>query len=194
MVTAGREYLRFGVAGVEATINSLIGVFDVGDVWPSRALYHFREGAKRVTVEIPSGATRLFLGVMDGYEWNNNTGEYRVSYRFIKNKRFLDPAGDWSSSEGAIHARLDGDRLHGRYEQDNGRIFMRLKGRKAVGIWVEDDSDEECSIARDGSRHWGRAELEFDACFESFTGWWSYCDSSKAERRWTGSRSELDKP
>lgn len=28
---------------------------------------------------IPAGATRLFLGPMDGYEWNNNTGGFRVT-------------------------------------------------------------------------------------------------------------------
>ena len=28
---------------------------------------------------IPSGATRFFLGTMDGFEWNNNTGSFDVS-------------------------------------------------------------------------------------------------------------------
>lgn len=28
---------------------------------------------------IPAGATRLFIGTMDGYEWNNNVGEYVVT-------------------------------------------------------------------------------------------------------------------
>jgi hypothetical protein len=28
---------------------------------------------------VPRGATRLFLGVMDGYEWNNNQGSFTVT-------------------------------------------------------------------------------------------------------------------
>lgn len=28
---------------------------------------------------VPCGATRLFLGVMDGFEWNNNTGSFSVT-------------------------------------------------------------------------------------------------------------------
>jgi hypothetical protein len=31
---------------------------------------------------IPSGATRLYIGQMDEYEWNNNTGER--TYRFTR--------------------------------------------------------------------------------------------------------------
>jgi hypothetical protein len=30
-------------------------------------------------VVIPTGATRLYLGTMDGFEWNNNYGEFDVS-------------------------------------------------------------------------------------------------------------------
>lgn len=29
----------------------------------------------------PAGATRLYLGTMDGYEWINNTGEFTVDIR-----------------------------------------------------------------------------------------------------------------
>jgi hypothetical protein len=28
---------------------------------------------------VPVGATRLFLGTVDGFQWNNNTGDYRVT-------------------------------------------------------------------------------------------------------------------
>lgn len=28
---------------------------------------------------VPSGATRLYIGIMDGYEWNNNNGKFDVT-------------------------------------------------------------------------------------------------------------------
>jgi len=30
-------------------------------------------------VVVPTGATRLFIGTMDGYEWNNNVGGFNVT-------------------------------------------------------------------------------------------------------------------
>jgi len=32
---------------------------------------------------VPTGATRLFLGTMDGYEWNNNTGSFSVTVQAV---------------------------------------------------------------------------------------------------------------
>ena len=31
------------------------------------------------TSKVPPGATRLYLGIMDGYEWNNNKGAFTVT-------------------------------------------------------------------------------------------------------------------
>src|SRR5262249_38080913 len=31
------------------------------------------------SIVVPAGAARLFLGTMDGFEWNNNSGSYSVS-------------------------------------------------------------------------------------------------------------------
>lgn len=35
------------------------------------------------TFNVPTGASRLFLGVMDGREWNNNRGSLEVTYESI---------------------------------------------------------------------------------------------------------------
>lgn len=62
-----------GVGGLNFTTLSpkLKQVFFIGDGLASgTTLQHFY---------VPSGATRLFLGAMDGYEWNNNSGAFKVN-------------------------------------------------------------------------------------------------------------------
>jgi hypothetical protein len=39
-------------------------------------------GAQKV--HVPANATRLFMGIMDSYEWNNNVGEFRVEFRTVQ--------------------------------------------------------------------------------------------------------------
>lgn len=36
------------------------------------------DGVTVQTFQVPTGATRLFLGTMDGYEWSNNVGSLSV--------------------------------------------------------------------------------------------------------------------
>jgi hypothetical protein len=36
-------------------------------------------GSLTQTIIAPAGATRLFIGTMDGYGWANNTGDFRVN-------------------------------------------------------------------------------------------------------------------
>jgi hypothetical protein len=54
-------------------INSLVGVF----TGPGFAL-PFEMGASGSYV-VPAGATELYLGSMDGYQWNNNVGSFNVT-------------------------------------------------------------------------------------------------------------------
>ncbi len=96
-----------GIADVTAPINSLIGVFldsSVPSGTPSGGLdflflvglgLNFSllspglnqpffigdglNGSIAQTFVAPTGATRLFLGTMDGYEWNNNSGGFDVN-------------------------------------------------------------------------------------------------------------------
>jgi len=94
-----------GISNINAPINSLLGVF-LSDEAPDAsaapsALNFFESGLnftslapelKQVffigdgrtdsgelqTFYVPDGATRLYLGTMDGYGWYNNTGEFNV--------------------------------------------------------------------------------------------------------------------
>jgi len=71
-----------GVGSLTAPINSLIGVFrgiPSGGSSSGPALNQpFFIGSAR-TVQAPPGAERLFLGSMDGYDWNNNFGSFLVT-------------------------------------------------------------------------------------------------------------------
>lgn len=60
-----------GVGALDFTTLSpgLKQVFFIGDGLGAGTLQHFY---------LPTGATRLFLGTMDGYEWNNNSGAFKL--------------------------------------------------------------------------------------------------------------------
>lgn len=57
--------------GVQTLSPQLKQVFFIGDGKTDKGAY------RRYLV--PAGATRLYLGVMDGYEWNNNSGSFTVT-------------------------------------------------------------------------------------------------------------------
>lgn len=97
-----------GMSDATAPINALMGVFldaSQPDSSPTPANLDFGAGGLGTTFavlspglkqvffigdgldgngdpqsfEVPAGATRLFLGTMDSYEWNNNLGSFRVA-------------------------------------------------------------------------------------------------------------------
>lgn len=88
------QYSVFGVGRLEAGLATLAGVFttDLGPlVWAAPAglsigddMTHpplnqaFAIGAALDGVEIPAGATKLFLGMHDSFGWYNNSGEIQV--------------------------------------------------------------------------------------------------------------------
>jgi hypothetical protein len=67
--------LDFGLLGINFTSLSpeLKQVFFIGDGFTGTG-----SGTMQNFV-VPAGATRLFLGTMDGYEWNNNIGSFDVT-------------------------------------------------------------------------------------------------------------------
>jgi hypothetical protein len=93
-----------GISNIKAPINSLLGVF-LTDDRPDRSraprtltfrdisfsslspqlkqLFFIGTGSNKAgaarRIMVPKGATRLYLGIMDGYEWNNNQGEFTVT-------------------------------------------------------------------------------------------------------------------
>ncbi len=200
-VNPDEAYLAFGVSTLKAPINSLIGVFigrnksagkgkkgseEMPRLGEAFFIHHYN-GTTRSSVKIPEAARMLYLGTMDGYGWYNNDGEYLVRYRFSSDTF----SGYWETNEGNMTLQQNGNNVRGTYQQDQGRLLMTAEGLVLKGFWVEKDSDKTCSTSRDGSLHWGRAEFTFDGDYMSFKGWWSYCDSDKPFRQWTGKRIPL---
>jgi hypothetical protein len=98
-----------GISGFNAPINSLIGLFldnslPTSSVAPSaldfsttssqaylslspllKQVFFIGDGltgtgsGNQQTVVVPTGATRLFLASVDGFEWNNNSGQFTVN-------------------------------------------------------------------------------------------------------------------
>jgi hypothetical protein len=85
-------YGEHGVNIITVPLQSLIGVF-LGDSAPAPAnpvtpffVHNCHTAATaRVVLDIPAGATRLALGVQDGYGWSGNTGQYNVTATFLEN-------------------------------------------------------------------------------------------------------------
>jgi hypothetical protein len=100
-----------GKSDVTAPINSIMGVFLVDDIpskvtpvaldfgsMEARDYLELRPKLKQVffigdgktsggaqqKIFIPKGTKRLFLGTMDGYEWNNNEGAFKATVTIIK--------------------------------------------------------------------------------------------------------------
>ncbi len=146
-----------GIAALDAPLNSLVGVFLSASQpsltsAPSPGYYDpngrtFMPGLKEVffigdgrtsrgvvqEFTVPSGATRLFLGTMDGCEWSNNTGSFNVEavspptepsgpeeYTFIT---LAGRAGELGSADGTgSAARFNGS--HGVTVDHVGNIYV----------------------------------------------------------------------
>jgi hypothetical protein len=96
------EYVDLGgISRVIAPLNTLVGVFltddppDPGAMPDSLNLYlgddmttpelqqAFAIGSSLENITVPEGATRLFFGLNDGYEWINNVGSLEVTVTTI---------------------------------------------------------------------------------------------------------------
>lgn len=100
-------------------------------------------------------------------------------------------AGQWGTTCGTMSLPDEpaDTAIHSAYSVDQGRVIgqMRVSGGKAVisGIWVEADSGKTCDSEEDGSLHWGRVTLRFNADYTSFSGSWTYCDGNSGGS-WNG--------
>lgn len=70
--TTGSKHLSTDFTTLSPTLNQ---VFFIGNGETSTGLTQ--------TFVAPTGATRLFLGTMDGYEWNNNSGQFYVDMTVV---------------------------------------------------------------------------------------------------------------
>ncbi|HUT46764.1 MAG TPA: hypothetical protein VMX36_10800 [Sedimentisphaerales bacterium] len=92
-----QEYIDLGVSPVINTpLNALVGVFltnatpvafsapasltfGVSDMTSPLLQQTFVIGSSLNNITVPGGATRLFFGLNNGYEWNNNVGSVDVT-------------------------------------------------------------------------------------------------------------------
>ncbi|MDG2381258.1 MAG: hypothetical protein P8N76_06255 [Pirellulaceae bacterium] len=90
--TTAAAYQLFGISGMAAELNTLVGVFlsddlpdpnnlppllsalNGDDMWDPLLGQTFAIGEMLSNIVIPDNASRLFLGMHDGREWINNTG------------------------------------------------------------------------------------------------------------------------
>ncbi len=110
-----------GKSAVYAPIDGLIGVF-LDDTIPSgvvpptlsfstsgarnyralrpalRQIFYIGDGHNDFGIQqrilVPTGATRLYLGPMDGYSWNNNIGSFTGQMKIIPKSVVMDLNGD----------------------------------------------------------------------------------------------------
>lgn len=94
-------------------------------------------------------------------------------------------AGVWGSSEGVITFRQQGNRVAGRYPNDNGEIVGSINNSLLSGYWIEDHSAQRCSSPKNGRHNWGRVELRFSG--NRFTGMYGHCDGP-LKSPWGGER------
>jgi len=77
--TSGKAHLGTNFTTLAPELNQ---VFFIGD-----GLASIKNGKNTTTLAqtfiAPTGATRLFLGTMDAYEWNNNSGSFSVTLTAI---------------------------------------------------------------------------------------------------------------
>jgi hypothetical protein len=89
---------------------------------------------KTQLVIVPQGATRLYLGVMDGYGWSNNVGSFNVSISSVRTILTLETTSDLSQPW--LSAPLEASMITSEGKLDvgfpNNAQFYRLKIESSV--------------------------------------------------------------
>ena len=94
-------------------------------------------------------------------------------------------SGAWSSTEGEINFRQQGNRVTARYASDNGEIVGSINNQTLRGYWIEDSSNRRCSSPKNGRYYWGAIEFTFEG--DRFSGRWGYCNEALSGS-WSGQR------
>lgn len=102
--------------------------------------------------------------------------------------------GVWDTSWGDLTLRQEGGRITGDYAEDNGEFYGKIDGEAYAGYWIEDDSNERCSTAKNGRYYWGRFVITFDFDAGKFTTEWGYCDGELSRSDWSGTRKSGPPP
>ncbi len=138
-----------GIADVTAPFNALVGVFLGGDqpnLSPAPSALDFSSAVARdylvlfpalkqvffigdgltsasavQRTHIPAGATRLFLGTMDSFEWRNNTGAFSVTVTAVAPTSVPEPNTLTLAGVGMAVIGAVGVARHGRPRRDGGQ-------------------------------------------------------------------------
>lgn len=68
------------IKDIETNMNKLVGLWQIGQRVPSKpnSVVPIEIGSNYCDRKVPKGATRLYLGMHDGYEWSNNSGKVKA--------------------------------------------------------------------------------------------------------------------
>jgi hypothetical protein len=103
------------------------------------------------TVTVPPGATRLFLGTMDGFEWNNNIGAFSVTVCKLERPNFNTCLQDESNGNQLLLNLATGDYL-----------FAKCNGFAIVGRGTL--TTKGCTVTLQAERSDGRVLAQLDTC------------------------------
>ena len=106
------------------------------------------------TVTVPPGATRLFLGTMDGVEWNNNVGAFSVSVCKLERPSFDTCLQDESNGNQLLLNLTTGDYL---FANCNG---FAITGTGTLTV-------RGCAVTLDSERADGRVQAQLDTCMKT---------------------------
>lgn len=129
------------------------------------------------------GAVTAFYVALTG----GNDTDLKQSNKASEDVTTLQIAGKWyapkftSDREGIIYLEdAGGGNFRGHYNvKDDARIVRgHLSEKRLSALWVENSSKQECKSKIENSYHWGKIELVFNDNFDTFKGFWSYCDGT----------------
>jgi hypothetical protein len=102
----------------------------------------------RQSIVVPNGATRLFLGTMDGGEWNNNVGSFNVNINsngskitFEDSTYYLTTATSWTDAEAQAVA-MGGHLVTVNDATENQFLMNTFGGKEYLWIGYTDASVE----------------------------------------------------
>ena len=144
------QYDDLGISLLTTGLDTLVGVFltddppdseatpaELSTVTTTPALQQaFIIGASLADITVPDGATRLFLGHHDGYEWSNNQGEVEVTATTIVSID-IKPETLNLKSKGVLTAFIELPECYGEEDVDIGTV--ECEGAPAVNAMMAND-------------------------------------------------------
>ncbi len=179
-MTRHQNGAEHGISDVSAPMDALVGVF-LSDEQPDRSAaprtLDLRESSPNIWLQlkqvffigdgrsksgaprrylVPARATRLYLGVMDEYEWNNNSGSFTVAvaierYQVETNMFAVDSSiefAKWACLPD--HARCTPDRPVAE-ERNPGEFHVILPASSEWSISVPDPAGKAAIHAAEGT-------------------------------------------